>query len=73
MKWLEQLPKEPTKPGALVRRAFYVGRVGGTAVNPGLRRALLLRALDHPDLAPLRDDPTFRAIRERAEAITEEG
>lgn len=73
VKWLEQLPKEPTKPGALVRRAFYVGRVGGTAVNPGLRRALLLRALDHPDLAPLRDEPEFRAIRERVEAITKEG
>jgi tetratricopeptide (TPR) repeat protein len=73
MKWLEQLQKEPTKPGALIRRAFYVGRVGGTAVNPGLRRALLLRALDHPDLAPLRDDPAFRAIREQAEAIPEEG
>ena len=69
MQWLEQLLKEPTKPGALVRRAFYVGRVGGATVNPTLRRAYLLRALDHPDLAPLRDDPEFQAIRERAEAI----
>ncbi|MBR3555569.1 MAG: helix-turn-helix transcriptional regulator [Oscillospiraceae bacterium] len=73
MKWLEQLQKEPTKPGALVRRVFYVGRVGGTPVYPALRRAYLLRALDHPDLAPLRDDPAFQTIRERVEAITEEG
>ena len=72
MKWLEQLLKEPTKPGALVRRVFYVGRVGGTTVYPALRRALLMRALDHPDLAPLRDDPEFQAIRERAEAMTVE-
>ncbi len=36
-------------------------------------RALLLRALDHPDFAPLRDDPEFRAIRERAEAVTGAG
>ena len=72
MKWLEQLLKEPTKPGALVRRAFYVGRVGGTTVYPALRRAYLLRALDHPDFAPLRDDPEFQAIRERAEALGEE-
>ena len=73
MKWLEQLLKEPTKPGALVRRVFYVGRVGGTPVYPALRRAYLLRALDHPDFAPLRDDPEFQAIRARAEAITAEG
>ncbi len=72
MKWLEQLLKEPTKPGALVRRAFYVGRVGGNAVNPGLRRALLLRSLDHPDLAPLREEPEFRELRARAEALGEE-
>ena len=69
MQWLEQLLKEPTKPGALVRRVFYVGRMGGTTVYPALRRAYLLRALDHPDFAPLRDDPEFQAIRERAEAI----
>ena len=73
LKWLEQLLKEPTKPGALVRRVFYVGRMGGTTVYPALRRAYLLRALDHPDFAPLRDDPEFQAIRERAEAITAEG
>ena len=36
-------------------------------------RALLLHSLDHPDLAPLRDDPEFQAIRARAEAITGEG
>ena len=36
-------------------------------------RALLLRALDHPDFAPLRDDPKFQAIRARAEAIPGEG
>ena len=36
-------------------------------------RALLLRSLDHPDLAPLRDDPEFQAIRERAEALAEAG
>lgn len=72
MQWLEQLLKEPTKPGAVVRRAFYVGRVGGTAVNPGLRRALLLRSLDHPDLAPLREEPKFRELRAWAEALGEE-
>jgi len=72
LQWLEQLLKEPTKPGALVRRAFYVGRVGGTAVNPGLRRALLLRSLDHPDLAPLREEPKFRELRAWAEALGEE-
>ena len=73
MKWLESTVEEPTKAGALVRRAFYVGRVGGNAVNPALRRALWLRSLDHPDLAPLREEPQFQALRERAEAITEEG
>ena len=36
-------------------------------------RALLLHSLDHPDFAPLRDDPKFQAIRARAEAITGEG
>ena len=36
-------------------------------------RALLLHSLDHPDFAPLRDDPEFQAIRARAEAITGEG
>ena len=35
--------------------------------------ALLLHSLDHPDFAPLRDDPKFQAIRARAEAITGEG
>ena len=36
-------------------------------------RALLLHSLDHPDFAPLRDDPEFQAIRARAEAILGEG
>ena len=36
-------------------------------------RALLLHSLDHPDFAPLRDDPEFQAIRARAEAIPGEG
>ncbi len=36
-------------------------------------RALLLRSLDHPDFAPLREEPEFQAIRARAEAITGEG
>ena len=36
-------------------------------------RALLLRSLDHPDLAPLREDPEFQALRARAEAMTEAG
>lgn len=72
MQWLQQLLKEPMQPGSLVRRAFYVGRVGGTAVNPGLRRALLLRSLDHPDLAPLREEPRFRELRAWAEALGEE-
>ena len=36
-------------------------------------RALLLHSLDHPDFAPLRDDPEFQAIRARAEAMTGEG
>ena len=36
-------------------------------------RALLLRSLDHPDLAPLREEPEFQAIRERAEALAEAG
>ncbi len=36
-------------------------------------RAMLLHSLDHPDLAPLRDDPEFRALRARAEALTETG
>ena len=73
MALLEQMTELPTQPGAIIRRAFYVGRVGGDAVHPTLRRALLLRSLDHPDLAPLREDPKFQALRARVEAITEEG
>ena len=72
MEWLEKMPEGPKNPGALVRRAFYVGRVGGNAVKPALRRALWLRSLDHPDLAPLREEPKFQALWERVEAITEE-
>ena len=72
MAMLEQMLELPSQPGALVRRAFYVGRVGGTVVYPALRRAQLRRSLDHPDLAPLREDPKFQALRERVEAITEE-
>ncbi len=35
-------------------------------------RKLLLRYLDHPDLAPLREEPEFQSLRERVEAIVEE-
>jgi Predicted transcriptional regulators len=40
--------------------------------NPAHRRVYALKALAGEDLAPLRDDPEFRAIRERAEAMTVE-
>ena len=40
--------------------------------NPAHRRLYALKALGGEDLAPLRDDPEFLAIRERAEAMTEE-
>jgi len=36
------------------------------------QRALLLRCLDHPDLAPLREETAFRALRAEAEAIGRE-
>ncbi len=36
------------------------------------RQAALLRSLDHQDFAPLREDPKFRALRARAEALGEE-
>ena len=41
--------------------------------NPAHRRVYALKALGGEDLAPLRDDPEFQAIREQAEAITGEG
>lgn len=72
LRLLAKLPEKPKQPGGLVRRAFFVGRVGGNRVNPALERACLLRALDHPDLEPLREEPEFRAIRARAEALGEE-
>ena len=72
LQFLAKLVEKPKLPGSLVRRAFYVGRVGGNRANSALERAYLQRALDHPDLAPLRDDPEFQAIRERAEALCEE-
>ena len=40
--------------------------------NPAHRRLYALKALGGEDLAPLRDDPEFLAIRERAEAMTVE-
>ena len=69
MALLEKMTELPPQPGALLRRAFFVGRVGGTAVSPALRRALLLRSLDHPDLAPLREEPGFRELRAGVEAL----
>lgn len=72
LRFLAKMAEKPKQPGAVVRRAFYVGRVGGNRANSALERAYLLRALDHPDFAPLRDDPEFQAIRERAEALGEE-
>ena len=72
LRWLETMLEKPKQPGAVVRRAFIVSRKGGTAVNENLRRAMLLRELDHPDLAPLREDPEFQALRARVEAPEEE-
>ena len=40
--------------------------------NPAHRRLYALKALGGEDLAPLRENPEFRAIRERAEAMTVE-
>lgn len=72
LRFLEKLPEKPKQPGGVVRRAFFVGRVGGNRTNPAFERACLLRALDHPDLEPLRDEPEYRAIRAGAEALGEE-
>ena len=40
--------------------------------NPAHRRLYALKALGGEDLAPLRENPEFQAIRERAEAMTVE-
>ncbi len=71
LRWLADMLAEPKQRGAVVRRAFFWGRAGGDPVSPGLRRALMLRSLDHPDLEPLRETPEYRALRERAEALAE--
>ena len=80
--WLKEMVDEKLEsllPGYAVAVNTPLGR--GVQIAPArwdektLRyiRALLLHSLDHPDFAPLRDDPEFQAIRARAEAILGEG
>ena len=80
--WLKEMVDEKLDsllPGYAVAVNTPLGR--GVQIAPArwdektLRyfRALLLRSLDHPDFAPLREEPEFQAIRARAEAITGEG
>ena len=80
--WLKEMVDEKLDsllPGYAVAVNTPLGR--GVQIAPArwdektLRyiRALLLHSLDHPDFAPLRDDPEFQAIRARAEAILGEG
>ena len=80
--WLKEMVDEKLDsllPGYAVAVNTPLGR--GVQIAPArwdektLRyfHALLLHSLDHPDFAPLRDDPEFQAIRARAEAITGEG
>ncbi len=80
--WLKEMVDEKLEsllPGYAVAMNTPLGR--GVQIAPArwdektLRyiRALLLHSLDHPDFAPLRDDPEFQAIRARAEAILGEG
>ena len=56
-------------------RGIQIAPAGGDGGNEKRLRfsmAQLLRSLDHPGLAPLREDPRFQTLRERVEAIAEE-
>ena len=75
--WLRQMADEKLaslEPGYSL--AVNTPLFRGVAIAPGrgdkaglrYHRALLLRSLDHPDLAPLREEAEFRALRERVEA-----
>ena len=52
-------------------RAVQIAPAGGDEKGLRYHRAMLLRSLDHPDLAPLREDPRFLALREHAESPAE--
>ncbi len=83
--WLERMMEErleSLRPGySLVvntplLRAIQIAPADGAGGNEKSRRysmAQLLRSLDHPDLAPLREEPRFQELRARVEALTGEG
>ena len=80
--WLQQMADEKLatlEPGhsLVVDTPLFRGVTfsPGRGDEAGLRyhRALLLRALDHPDLAPLREEPEVQALRECAEALGAQG
>ncbi|MBR4692563.1 MAG: helix-turn-helix domain-containing protein [Oscillospiraceae bacterium] len=79
--WLKQMVDEKLEsllPGYSMSvntpllRAVQLAPGSGNEKAFRYHRAMLLRALDHPDLAPLREEPDFRQLYARAEALGED-
>lgn len=82
LRWLKQMVEE--KLGSLVPgytmgentplfNAIQIAPPSGDEKSRRYLLMLLLHSLDHPDFEPLREEPEFRALRERVEAQLGEG
>lgn len=82
LRWLKQMVEEKLEslvPGYTMGantplfNAIQLAPPSGDEKNRRYLLTLLLRSLDHPDLAPLREEPQFQELRERMEVQLEEG
>lgn len=80
LQWLKELvdwEERRMQPGQqlVVKRAFFSGSVlrwqSENRQNLRFLRAILLRELDHPELAALREEPAFQKLRDRVLIMTE--